>query len=82
VNAGSHMPDKDRAPRPARGDAEERSHRTFVNLIAAAFLLVLAIAIVWVVKSLDDQRKLQNCLNAGRRNCVELGRMQEPAHPA
>ena len=66
------MPDQDRAPRPARGDAEERSHRTFVNLIAAAFLLILAIAIVWVVKSLDDQRKLQNCLNAGRRNCVEL----------
>ena len=66
------MPDKDRAPRASRNDAEERSHRTFVNFVAAAFLLILAIAIVWVVKSLDDQRKLQNCLNAGRRNCVEV----------
>ena len=66
------MSDEDRAPRPARNDAEERSHRTFVNLVAAAFLLILAIAIVWVVKSLDDQRKFQNCLNAGRRNCVEV----------
>ena len=66
------MPDEDRPPRPARNDAEERSHRTFVNLVAAAFLLILAIAIVWLVKSLDDQRKLQSCLNAGRRNCVEV----------
>ena len=53
-------------------DEHERRHRTFVNLVVAAFLLLLAIAIVWVFRSLDDQRKLQNCLNSGRRNCVDL----------
>ena len=60
---------------PAKGEAdarEERQHRTFVNLVVAAFLLLLAIAIIWVFKSLDDNRRLQNCLNSGRRNCVEL----------
>ncbi len=65
--------DKPAAP-PAKGDAEERQHRTFVNLVVAVFLLLLAIAIIWVFKSLDDNRKLQNCLNSGRRNCVELER--------
>jgi len=59
------------AARPAESQ-EERQHRTFVNLVVAAFLLLLAIAIIWVFRSLDDQRKLQNCLNSGRRNCVEL----------
>jgi hypothetical protein len=63
------------AATPAEGEAEareEREHRTYVNLIVAVFLLLLAIAIVWVFKSLDDNRRLQNCLNSGRRNCVEL----------
>ncbi len=57
-----------------RGDeeSEEREHRVFVNLAAAAFLLALAIAIVWVVMALDARRKLENCLNSGRRNCAEL----------
>ena len=58
-------------PQPAE-DAEERQSRVFVNLVAAAFLLALAIAIVWVVMSLDEKRKLENCLNSGRRNCAEL----------
>ena len=51
---------------------DERAHRNFVNLAAAAFLLLLAIAIIWVFKTLDDQRKLQDCLNSGRKNCVEV----------
>ena len=58
-------------PQPAE-DPEERQSRVFVNLVAAIFLLALAIAIVWVVMSLDEKRKLENCLNSGRRNCAEL----------
>ncbi len=57
---------------PGAEDPEEGQRRTFVNLVAAAFLLALAIAIVWVVMTLDAQRKLQNCLNSGRRNCEEI----------
>jgi hypothetical protein len=57
---------------PDAEDPEERQHRLFINLAAAAFLLALAIAIVWVVMALDAQRKLQNCLNSGRRNCEEI----------
>ena len=57
---------------PDAEDSDEKQHRLFVNLVAAAFLLALAIAIVWVVMALDAQRKLQNCLNSGRRNCEEM----------
>lgn len=56
---------------PGGEEPEEREHRIFVNLAAAAFLLALAIAIVWVVMALDAHRKLQNCLDSGRRNCEE-----------
>jgi len=58
--------------RPGDEEPEERQHRVFVNLAAAAFLLALAIAVIWVVMSLDARRKLENCLNSGRRNCEEL----------
>jgi hypothetical protein len=58
--------------RPGGEEPEERQHRVFVNLAAAAFLLALAIAVIWVVMSLDARRKLENCLNSGRRNCEEL----------
>jgi hypothetical protein len=57
---------------PDAEDPEEGRRRLFVNLVAAAFLLALAIAIVWVVMALDAQRKLQNCLNSGRRNCEDI----------
>ena len=53
-------------------EPEERQHRVFVNLAAAAFLLALAIAVIWVVMALDARRKLENCLNSGRRDCAEV----------
>jgi hypothetical protein len=56
--------------RPA--DESEDERRVFVNLAAAIAVLVLAIAAFWVMKTLDDRRKLENCLNSGRRDCVEL----------
>jgi hypothetical protein len=65
-------PERGAPPVQPAEEAEERQRRVFVNLVAAAFLLALAIAIVWVVMSLDEKRKLENCLNLGRRNCAEL----------
>jgi flagellar biogenesis protein FliO len=60
--------------RPSGEEPEDRQHRVFVNLAAAAFLLALAIAVIWVVMSLDARRKLENCLTSGRRNCEEMMR--------
>jgi hypothetical protein len=51
---------------------EDEAHRKFVNLIAAIFVLLLAGAAIWVFKSLDEHRKLDNCLASGRRDCMPI----------
>jgi hypothetical protein len=58
-------------PQPPEPPVDE-GHRNLVNLIAAIFVLVLAIVAIWVFKSLDEHRKLDNCLAAGRRDCLPL----------
>ncbi len=66
-------------PEPPAEDSDDDGRRTFVNLVAAIAVLVLAIAAFWAMKSLDDQRKLQNCLDSGRRDCLE--RIEPAAGP-
>ena len=53
---------------------EEPARRTFVNLVAAIVVLLIAIGAVWAFKALDEQRKLQSCIDSGRRDCVDLTR--------
>ena len=53
-------------------ESEDRQHRVFVNLSAAIAVLLLALAGFWLMKTLDEHRKLENCLNSGRRDCLEL----------
>jgi hypothetical protein len=54
----------------AAQEKEESQHRTFVNLVAAITMLVLAIAAIWLLAFLDDKRKIQACVEAGRRDCL------------
>ena len=58
-------------PERSEEESEDRQHRVFVNLVAAIAVLVLAIAAFWLMKTLDERRKLENCLNSGRRDCLE-----------
>ncbi len=53
-------------------ESEEGDRRIFVNLATAIAVLLLAIAAFWLMKTLDEHRKLENCLNSGRRDCMEL----------
>jgi len=55
----------------ASGETDEREHRTFVNLVAAIAVLVLAIAAIWLLNFLDEKRKIQACVEAGRRDCLQ-----------
>ena len=52
-------------------EKQERERRTFVNLVAAIAMLILAIAAIWLLGFLDDKRKVQACLEAGRRDCLQ-----------
>ncbi len=47
-------------------------HRTLVNWVAAAFILMLFAFAVWVVKLFHDQEQLQHCLDSRRTTCFEL----------
>jgi hypothetical protein len=58
-------------PPPRRdNETEERERRTLVNLLAAIALLFLAISAVWLMRFLDERRKLELCIEAGRRDCL------------
>ncbi len=52
-------------------ESEERDHRTLVNLIAAIAVLVIAIAAFWLISFLDEKRKIESCVEAGRRDCLQ-----------
>ncbi len=64
------------AIRPGHGSAPiddtDYEHRHFINLLAIVFLLVIAGAIIWTVRAMDENEHLQRCLNAGRRDCVKI----------
>ncbi len=53
-------------------DDIDYSHRRVVNLVGAIALLVLAIIVVVVMNMLDNQRKMQRCVDSGRRDCFAI----------
>ena len=53
--------------RPA--DDTDYAHRTTINLVAAIALIVLGGVLFWAIDLIDRQRKLERCLNTGRRDC-------------
>ena len=57
--------------REATLEQEESEHRTFVNLFAGAVVLMLAIAAIWLLGFLDEKRKIQACIEAGRPDCLQ-----------
>ena len=47
-------------------------HRMMVNLAAFAFIIVLALAGVWLAMEIIQMRKNQDCILSGRRNCAPI----------
>ena len=59
-------------PRPPDDDrVSEEEHRRS-NLILLLVAVGVVVVGVWLVNWLVDQRKLQECLESGRRNCVPI----------
>ncbi len=53
-------------------DDTDYAHRRTVNLVAAIAILVLAIILVVAVNMLDEQRRMQRCVDSGRRDCLTI----------
>ena len=55
---------------PSPDDADSESHSAGRGNIAAVIAVVVLAALgYWVFHYLDHQRKIQNCLDSGRRDC-------------
>ena len=44
----------------------------FVNLVAAAFLLALALCIGYTIRMFEQQQKIEKCLLSGRKDCIAV----------
>jgi hypothetical protein len=51
---------------------ETESERRTANLILLTLFLVVVAIGVWLVFALDTARQADDCLSAGRRDCVPL----------
>ena len=69
------MSDADRGTPPHDDEDDERDRRTtnIVLLVAAALFIGAG---VWLIDALLAARKADECLSAGRRNCVPAERLQ------
>ena len=82
--ATRRLGDPDRGIKPADvrmrilNDKTDYAHRHFVNLAATAFLLLIAIAVIWTVRAIDKQETLNRCFLSGRQNCFDLPASTRP----
>ena len=56
---------------PGRPDEDDRD-RGRNNLLFLVVAVLVVVAGIWLVNKMIDMRNLQNCLEAGRRNCAPI----------
>ncbi len=58
---------------PARRDqAEDERDRRATNIFLLVFFVAVVGAGIWLVNAMVDQRRLDDCLAQGRRNCAPI----------
>lgn len=60
-------------PEPPENDG----NRAIENAVMLGFFVVLVAAGIWLLGSMADLRKVQDCAAQGRRNC---GTIESPGH--
>jgi hypothetical protein len=58
-----------------RGEPEppdDRGNRTVENVVMLGFFVVLVAAGIWLLGTMADVRKVQDCAAQGRRNCATI----------
>ena len=56
------------APEPP----DDQGHRNVENAVMLGFLVVLVAAGIWLLGTMADLRKAQDCAAQGRRNCATI----------
>jgi hypothetical protein len=55
-----------------RDDAEEERDRRATNIFLLVAAVVVVLGGVWLVNTMVDMRKRQECAEQGRRNCAPI----------
>ena len=58
-------------------DTDDYAHRMKMNALAVVLLAVLIAGGMWIVDTMAQMRKNQDCVLSGRRNCAEVDRRPE-----
>jgi hypothetical protein len=56
----------------APGPPEDERNRAVENAVLVGFLVVLVAAGIWLLGTMADIRKVQDCAAQGRRNCATI----------
>jgi len=51
---------------------ENQGNRTIENAVMLGFFIVLVVAGIWLLATMADIRKVQDCAAQGRRNCSAI----------
>jgi hypothetical protein len=75
---GATFPRMDEPRQPPReGDAESEGDRRLANIVLLIFFVILVGGGIWLANAMFEQRRLDDCLAQGRRNCASV---DVPAH--
>jgi hypothetical protein len=53
-------------------DDEDGRYRTLSNIVGVALIAILIGTGVWLAHVITDQRKMEDCVLSGRRNCAPI----------
>ena len=51
---------------------DDQGNRSVENAVMFGFFVVLVIAGIWLLSTMADLRKIQDCTAQGRRNCATV----------
>jgi hypothetical protein len=60
------------APEPPDDQGDRQGNRNVENAVMLGFLVVLVAAGIWLLVTMADIRKVQDCAAQGRRNCATI----------
>jgi hypothetical protein len=66
------MTSGDKAGMEGKQPPEDEGNRTVENAVMLAFFVVLVAAGIWLLGTMADVRKVQDCAAQGRRNCAAI----------